>query len=111
MLANSRIRTLGHSPARRALRVHVQRVKRVARRHEQAVAMAAAEADICAAFGQSDLSDRLAGRVEDANAIELRRHAPAPPQNAVDLPTKTPRGSVRPPAHPHKGAGRRSGPP
>jgi hypothetical protein len=40
------------SPAGHALRVHVERIDRVARRHEQPVAVAAAEADVGGALGQ-----------------------------------------------------------
>src|SRR5690349_10120451 len=54
-------------------------------RHEQPVAVAAAEANIRAALGQSDMSDRLALWVEYANAVELLGHPPAAPQIAVDV--------------------------
>src|SRR5690242_12126527 len=65
------------SPAGHALRVDVQRVERVARRHKQAIAMAPAEAEVGAALGQRDVADRLARRIEDAHAVELVGHAPA----------------------------------
>src|SRR6185295_10375628 len=47
----------GGLPARRALRVDVQRIERLARRHEQAVALHAPEADVGAALGQRDAAD------------------------------------------------------
>src|SRR5476651_1259436 len=53
------------STADGALRVHIKRVERVAGRHEQAVAIAAAEADVGAAFRQVDMADRLALGIED----------------------------------------------
>ena len=76
------------SPAGYALRVHVQRIDRVARRHEQPVAVAAAEADVGSALGQRDEADRLAGRIEHLDAVERRAHAPAAPQIAVDVDPK-----------------------
>ena len=48
--------------------------------------MAAAEAEVGAAFGQVDAADRLAFRIEDPHAVESRfAHAPADPQVAVDI--------------------------
>src|SRR5262245_65247778 len=61
-----------HSPSRRALRIHVERIKRMARRHEQPVAFDAAEADIGGALGQCDEPDGFAGRVENLHAVLLR---------------------------------------
>src|SRR5262245_30718515 len=65
------------SPASYALRVHVERIDRVARRHEQPVTVAAAEADVGGALGQRYEADRLAGRIEYLDAVERRAHAPA----------------------------------
>src|SRR5258707_13245107 len=48
------------STTRDALRVDVERIKRVARRHEQAIAMAAAEAEVGAALRQGGGAERLA---------------------------------------------------
>src|SRR6478752_8336423 len=76
------------SPASYALRVHVERIDRVARRHEQPVAIAAAEADVGGALGQRYEADRLAGRIENLHAVERRAHAPATPQIAVDVDPK-----------------------
>jgi hypothetical protein len=71
---------------RGALRVDVERIERGARRHEQAVAVHAAETKIGAALGQVDATDQLAGRIEYVHAIEARfAHAPAAPQVAVDV--------------------------
>src|SRR5271154_3609662 len=70
----------------RALRVHIERVDRLARSHEQPVALQAAEAEIGAALGQCDAAYQLAvGRV-DHDAVEFGiAHAPAAPQIAVDV--------------------------
>src|SRR5437899_7084434 len=58
----------------------------VARRHEQPVAVAAAEAEVGAAFGQRDEGDRLAGGVENLDPVLLGvAHAPAAPEIAVDI--------------------------
>src|SRR6478735_1831129 len=77
---------LAGSAAERALRVDVERVERVARRNEQPVAVATAEAEVGGALRQVDMADRLAFRIEDAHAVELgRAHAPAAPQVAVDI--------------------------
>src|SRR5882757_10730394 len=74
------------SPAGRALRIHIERIERVARRHEQAVALGGAEAHVGAALGQRDEADRLAGRIEYLHAVLLRiAHAPAAPEIAVDV--------------------------
>src|SRR5262249_58208841 len=74
------------SAAGHALRVDVKCVERMARGHEQPVAIAPAEADVGAAFRQIDVTDRLAGGIEHPHAVELgRAHAPAAPQIAVDI--------------------------
>src|SRR5271170_4751033 len=73
------------SAADRALGVHIQRIERVAGRHEQAVALDAAEAEVGAALGERDLADPLAVRIEHHDAVERRRGAPAAPQVAVDV--------------------------
>src|SRR5690349_11440934 len=81
------------STALHALCVHIKRVDRMAGRHEQAVALGPAEADIGGALGQADVADRLTFRVEDAHTIELRRaHAPAAPEIAVHVDTEAVRG-------------------
>src|SRR6476660_6329259 len=72
--------------AGRALRVHIQRIDRVARRHEQPVALDPAEAHVGATLGQCDEADRLAARIENLDAVLLGvAHAPAAPQIAVDI--------------------------
>src|SRR3977135_3848512 len=63
------LRRAAASPALHALGVDVQRIDRVARGHEQAVALDAAEAHVGAALGQRDESDRLAGGIEDLDPI------------------------------------------
>src|SRR3977135_1021756 len=55
-------------------------------RHEQAVALDAAEAHVGATLGQCDEADRLAARIENLDAVLLRvAHAPGAPQIAVDI--------------------------
>src|SRR5262245_65250094 len=76
------------SPASHPLRVHVERIDRVARRHEQPVAVAAAEADIGGALGQRYEADRLAGRIEHLDAVKARPLPPAPPKIAVEVDPK-----------------------
>src|SRR5690349_2195696 len=65
-------------------------------RHEQPVALAAAEAHVGAALGQRDVADRLALWAEYANAVELVRHAPAAPQVSVDVASHSVGRSLRP---------------
>src|SRR5262249_56101762 len=68
------------SAARRALRIDVERIERVARRHEQPVALDTAEAEIGAALGQRDEADGFAARAENLHPVPLRApHPPAPP--------------------------------
>jgi hypothetical protein len=60
-----------------ALRVYVERIDRVAGRHEQAIALQAAETEIGAAFRQGDEADRI----EDFHSILLRSaHPPTAPE-------------------------------
>ena len=56
------------SPRRSPLRTRINRIQRLTGRHEQAVALRPAEADIAADFGQPAASDQLVLRV-------LHRHA------------------------------------
>src|SRR5262249_56397351 len=84
------------SPSGRALRIDVERIERVARRHEQPVALGAAEAEIGGTLGQGDEADGLAGRVENLHPVQLRAaHAPAAPQIAVDVAAKAVGRAVR----------------
>src|SRR5882724_7083365 len=72
--------------AERPLRVHIERVDRLARGHEQAVALDAAETKIGAALGQRDAPDHDAVWRVDDDAVEFGiAHAPAAPQIAVDV--------------------------
>src|SRR6185437_2470218 len=68
-----------------ALGIDVERVQRLARRHEQAVPPEAAEAEIGAALRQMDVADRLARGVEHAHAVQVGAHAPSAPEIAVDV--------------------------
>src|SRR5882762_7544140 len=73
------------SAAGRALRVDVERIERVACRHEQAVPPHPAEAEVGGALRQVDLADALAVGVEHDHAVVALAHAPAAPQIAVDV--------------------------
>src|SRR5215831_19886957 len=79
--------TLAHpsSPSRRALGAQEQGIDAVARRHEQAAAPKTAEAAVCAALGQINPTNELAGSVEDHHAVVAGAPAPAAPQVAVDV--------------------------
>src|SRR5215831_13534007 len=84
------------SPSRRALRIDVERIERVARRHEQPVALDAAEAEIGGPLGQRDEADGFAARVENFHSVQLRAaHTPAAPQIAVDVAAETVGRAVR----------------
>src|SRR5882762_9964470 len=81
------------SAARRALRVHVERIDRGARGHEEAIAVDAAKAHVGAALGQVDAPDKLRFAAEDVDAVErLAAHAPAHPEVAVDVQAEAVRG-------------------
>src|SRR5258708_2852009 len=61
-------------------------IERLARGHEQAVALLAAEGEIGAGLGQEDLADPLAIRREDLHAVIAGSHpARADPDIAVDV--------------------------
>src|SRR5258705_7134495 len=69
-----------------ALRVDVERKHRRAAAHEEAVAIAPAEAQVGAALGQVDAADQLGLAVEDIDAVQrLAAHAPAHPEVALDI--------------------------
>src|SRR5689334_16323984 len=68
-----------------ALRVDEHRIKRLARRHEEAVALAAAETEVGAALGERDAADGLALGREHHDAVEPFAGAPAGPEVAVDV--------------------------
>src|SRR6185503_7989815 len=53
----------------RASRLDIDRIERLARSHEQAVALRSAKADVRANLGQADLADPCAVRREDVHAI------------------------------------------
>src|SRR5215813_15202392 len=57
------------SAARHALRLDVEGVDRLARRHEQAIALLAAEAKVGTALGQQNAADQCAVRCEHRDAI------------------------------------------
>src|SRR5262249_35934660 len=76
------------SAAGGTLRVDVERIERLACRHEQAVAVDPARADVGGAVGQRDAADWLAVGREYRDAVEFSRpHSPAAPQVAVDVTT------------------------
>src|SRR3954464_10095590 len=84
----------------RSLRADINRVERLARGHEQAVALGAAEADVAAHFGQTDAADQLAFRrphrhagIADGAAgvargpdiaVDVAAHAVRPALHAID---------------------------
>src|SRR5215213_5416579 len=97
------------SATRRALRVDVERIDRLARRHEQAVAATAAEAHVGAALRQLDAADEAPFAVVDHDAVELvGAHAPAAPQIAVDVDAEAVRGARARPARPRSCRGCRT---
>src|SRR5689334_25396830 len=57
--------------ARRALRVHIERVDRLARGREEAVALPAAKAEVGAALVERDTADYHAGGGEHDDAVEF----------------------------------------
>src|SRR6476469_5534396 len=57
--------------SQRALRVHIQRIDRLARGHEQPVALEPAETQIGAALGQRDAADQYAVGGVDHDAVEF----------------------------------------
>src|SRR5262249_6666070 len=67
------------------LRVDVERIDRMAGRHEQAVSLWAAGAEGGGALPPGDEADRLAAGIEHLHAVELGAHAPAAPQIAVHV--------------------------
>src|ERR1700737_439656 len=68
------------------LRLDIDRVQRLARRHEQAVALLAAEAHIGADLRQPDLADPYAIRRENLHTVvALADPARADPDVAVDV--------------------------
>jgi hypothetical protein len=74
------------SPHPRALRLHIERIERTAGRHEQPVALGAAEADVGADLRQADAQDRLAVGRERHDAVELLAPcSPTAPQIAGDV--------------------------
>src|SRR5215471_2902326 len=76
-------------PPDRTLRTDVERIERVACRHEQAVALDAAKADVGAALRKRNRADPLAFRIEHHDAVEPFAGTPAAPQIAVGIATET----------------------
>src|SRR6266436_2850106 len=73
------------SAAGRTLRFDVERIDRLARRHEEAVALDPAEADVGAALGQHDAADHLAVGGEYDNAVLGLAARPPAPQITLDI--------------------------
>src|SRR5207244_9447361 len=73
------------SPAGGALGFNVERIDRLARRHEEAVALDAAKADIGAALRQHDAADHLAVGGEHGNAVLGLAAGPPAPQITLDI--------------------------
>ena len=80
----------------RALRLHIDRIERLARGHEQPVALLAAEADIGAGFGQQDLPDARAVSARTPARRHSRRADPAgtDPDVALGVDSAARRGSL-----------------
>src|SRR5207253_1459350 len=80
-----------------ALRGGIHGVERLARGHEQAVALGAAEADVAAHLGQADATDELAGRGphRDAAIADVATGIARGPDIAVDVTAH----AVRPTVH------------
>src|SRR5438552_5028367 len=70
-----------------ALRRGIHGVERLARGHEQAVTLGAAEADVAAHLGQADPADQLAGRVPHRHAAiaDMAPGIARGPDVAVDI--------------------------
>src|SRR5437868_2830591 len=81
------------SAAGGAFGIDVDRVERLARRHEQPVAAASAKAQIGAALRQCDAADHLAVGREHRDPVEFA-WAPAAPQIAGDIAAKAVRRAV-----------------
>src|SRR5437667_7935900 len=60
------------SAAGHALGLDIERIDRLARGHEQAVALAAAETEVGAALGQKDAADQAAVGREHGDAVVAR---------------------------------------
>src|SRR5438552_18004707 len=81
------------SEVRQPLRVHVERVNALARGHEEAIALHAAEAHVRAALGKMNVPDRFGRGREDAYAIESFAAAPAAPEIAFEIEAETVRNA------------------
>src|SRR5439155_23627977 len=68
------------STADGSLGLDIERVDRLARRHEEPVALDPAEAQIGATFGQHDAADHLAVGGEDHNSVLGLAAGPGAPQ-------------------------------
>src|SRR5882724_3722060 len=74
------------SASGRSLRIYIERIDALGCRHEQAVAVGAAEAEVGTALGQVDAADQFAIRVVDVYAVQRRvSHPPAHPEIAVNV--------------------------
>src|ERR1700716_407289 len=74
----------------RALRLDIDRIQRLAGRHEQAISLLAAEADIGAGLGQANLTDARPVRRENLDAvIAIADPARADPDVAIDVDPQT----------------------
>src|SRR5262249_26125547 len=80
----------------RAARIHVERIERMTRGHEQAGAPAPAEGEVGAALRQRDEADRLTLGIEHLDPVELGvAHAPAAPEVAVRVDAEAVGRAVR----------------
>src|SRR5262245_26249566 len=79
-----------YSARRGALDTDIQGVERLARRHEQAIALGSAEADVAADLGQADAADQLAFGIpnRDAAVADIAPGVARDPDVAVDVATQ-----------------------
>src|SRR5689334_11717918 len=88
MMPMRRVATMSTALARRgALCRREHRVQRLARRHEQAIALRAAEAHVAADLRQANAADELAlrGPYRDAAVADRATRVARAPQVAVDV--------------------------
>src|SRR5882724_10875451 len=96
----------GESTALDALGIHVEGVERLARRHEESVALDSAEAEVGAALREQDAPYEPGGGIEDRHAIQPFAPAPAAPEVAVGIaahPVRDPGSGI----HEHAAVGER----
>src|ERR1700732_188839 len=80
----------------RTLGLTVNGVERLARRHEQAIPLGAAEAEVCARFWKMNLADQRAVRRENVHSVvSFSSPASSGPDVAVHIAANAIRGARR----------------